>query len=87
MYTEVSSGITGARAKLISPVLPATSKCVSFYYHMFGSDIGTLNVYIKRNDTRSLVKVWTLSRQQGDEWLQGQVPLNITGNETVKVSY
>ncbi|XP_031553545.1 uncharacterized protein LOC116290605 isoform X2 [Actinia tenebrosa] len=87
MYIEVSSGVTGARAKLLSPMLPASSKCVSFYYHMFGSDIGTLNVYVQRNDSRSIVKVWTLSKQQGDEWLQGQAPLNVTGNETVKVIF
>lgn len=86
MYIEVSSVNTGARAKLLSPALTPISKCVSFYYHMYGIDIGTLNVYVKRNDSGSLDKVWTLSRQQGNEWRQGQAPLNITGNESIKVS-
>jgi hypothetical protein len=86
MYIEVSSGAIGARAKLISPVLSASSKCVMFYYHMMGRDIGTLNVYLQQNDSRSTA-VWTLSREQGNIWLRGQVPLNVTGNETIRVIY
>jgi hypothetical protein len=87
MYTEVSTGDTGARAKLISPVLPVNTTCITFYYHMRGSGIGSLNVYLKRVISPSTVKIWELSTEQGNSWLQGQVPINVTGDEEVRVRY
>jgi hypothetical protein len=87
MYTEVSTGDTGARARLISHVLPIKTKCVTFYYHMRGSDIGSLNVYLKGNTSRSIVKIWALSTEQGNGWLQGQAPINVTGDEVIRVRY
>ena len=35
--------------------------------------IGTLNVYVTDSSTRSWI--WTLSGNQGQQWVQGQVPI------------
>jgi hypothetical protein len=54
---------------------------------MRGSGIGSLNVYLKRVISPSTVKIWELSTEQGNSWLQGQVPINVTGDEEVRVRY
>lgn len=41
--------------------------CLEFFYHMYGSAIGTLNVYAERRTVQSNV-VWSKSGNQGDVW-------------------
>lgn len=65
MYTEVSAPRRrGDKAALKSFVIASTSQqtCVSFWYHMSGSQIGTLNVYLKVNG-QNQQRIWTLSGQ------------------------
>lgn len=46
MYVEASTRGEGQTAHLISPKYQGMAEqCVEFYYHMYGRDIGTLNVY------------------------------------------
>ncbi|KAH3893354.1 hypothetical protein DPMN_017501 [Dreissena polymorpha] len=47
-------------------------------YHMKGSSVGQLNVYQIQNGLLTCNLVWSLSEQQGPDWLSGQVPLNAT---------
>ena len=52
-----------ATARLISGLIDVVdegSACLRFYYHMHGSDMGTLNVYVKNKDG-SLLKNLTIS--------------------------
>ena len=51
--------------------------CVSFYYHMYGRDIKTLNVYNGGN------VIWTKSGNQGNAWKKAEV--SISGNFDVSV--
>ena len=44
---------------------------LSFYYNMYGSGMGTLNVYV--NDSL----IWTLSGNQGPGWNLVQIPLTL----------
>jgi hypothetical protein len=47
-YISAKDQTKGQKARLVSPFEIKTSgSCVQFYYHTFGSDIGTLNVYNK----------------------------------------
>ena len=48
--------------------------CIQFWYHMHGSDIGNLSIYLKTNHSETVV--WTLSGNQGDQWKFGQTALN-----------
>ena len=49
MYIEASSPRrSGDKARLLSPrYTDRQDMCVQFYYHMYGSGIGALNVYAK----------------------------------------
>lgn len=81
MYTETSNVAQGRKARLITPTQNYTEgKCLFFWYHAYGKDIGTLNVYneLQTNSTnkpRSLI--WSISRDQGDKWFLARVPTNV----------
>ena len=51
VYTEATSQTTGDKARLLTPRFdPAgdtTDTCWGFFYHMFGKDMGTLNVLVR----------------------------------------
>ena len=47
LYTETSGGTTGAEIKLLSPVFDITgavNPTIQFWYHMFGSSMGTMHL-------------------------------------------
>lgn len=46
---------------------------MTFWYHMYGSGMGELNVYV--NITGTKLKVWSMSGDQGDEWKMARVTL------------
>ena len=72
MYIETTSPrLPGDVARLISPRYPASTEynCLQFYYHQYGADIDTLNVY-KQEVGGSLnpLKIFTARGQRFDEW-------------------
>ena len=72
---ESSDVVTGTKAKLLSRTFPPTAgRCLTFWYHMYGSGMGELNVYVKPV-TGTLRKVSSLSGDQGDAWNMAQVTL------------
>ena len=74
MYIEASSPRTkGHKAWLQSPLYKATTgKCLQFWYHMYGSSIGRLNVLLKVSNIRGSA-IWTMSGNLGNAWRIGQV--------------
>lgn len=78
MFIESSSPRRpGDNAILQSATLSAATNCIQFYYNMYGSSIGTLNVWVAGN------KAWSLSGNQGTGWRQGQV--NVGQNSPYQV--
>ncbi|XP_035387783.1 MAM domain-containing glycosylphosphatidylinositol anchor protein 1 isoform X3 [Electrophorus electricus] len=86
MYIETSRPrLRGDKARLLSPVYNATAVkgpsgfnrppyCVSFFYHMNGKHIGTLNVLIRVKGIATVNSlVWTLSGHQGPVWTKASV--------------
>src|SRR5256885_16863540 len=72
MYIETSlPRIPGDIARLISPIYPSSKvyNCLQFYYHQYGADIDTLNVY-KRDIGGSVnpLKIFTTKGNRFDEW-------------------
>ncbi len=81
LYTEASSGLTGATAEFISPCLDISGYSIphlNFWYHMHGSTIDTLFVDINVNN--SWINVFYLAGEQQtlqtDPWLQADIDLS-----------
>nr|XP_054770410.1 MAM and LDL-receptor class A domain-containing protein 1-like [Lytechinus pictus] len=71
MFIETSIQTLGDEARLWSPTLQvAGGHCIEFYYHMYGSTIGTLNVYIVEpgENVLQLLPSWSQSSNQGNQW-------------------
>jgi hypothetical protein len=56
---------------------PSTTCNLRWFYHMYGTSIGTLNVYTRTSVSGALSKVWTLNGNQGTAWKPGQASINI----------
>lgn len=87
MFIETSSPRRpGQKAQLQSESFAPTgqgTRCFKFWYHMYGSHMGTVNVYIIQNSTSTLM--WTLSGYQGNTWHSAQFPVRTT--QSYRVSY
>uniref|UniRef100_A0A803VKJ4 MAM domain containing glycosylphosphatidylinositol anchor 1 n=1 Tax=Ficedula albicollis TaxID=59894 RepID=A0A803VKJ4_FICAL len=83
MFIEASRPrVTGDKARLISPLYNISAKyyCVSFYYHMYGKHIGSLNLLVRVRNKRAIdTQVWSLSGNRGNMWQQAHVPINPPG--------
>lgn len=47
------------------------SVCLTFWYHMFGAHVNTLNVYVQTASGNKIM-VWSTSKTQGNVWRKGQ---------------
>lgn len=93
IYTEASSpAASGEVAYAISPCvyLSNSSMVLSFWYHMYGSDITGLHVDILHNGTW-VNDVYTLTGQQqtsnGAAWQQASISLASYASSTIKVRF
>ena len=68
-------------ARINSPILSvgSTGLCFQFFYHMYGTNINTLNIYTKQNDNLGKA-VWQKLGEQGNKWILGQVYLELLSN-------
>ena len=87
-FTEASGAGTGDVAELVSPLVDLTSltdPAILFNYHMFGGQIGTLDVIVNGTDN-----VWSLSgQQQATEttpWELAVVDLAAYAGQTVTIT-
>ena len=72
MHIEASWYVKGSVAILEGPYMMPTSNCkMTFYYHMFGGDCGSLLVYINSGDDVQLV--FNQTGPKGDKWLKADV--------------
>ena len=77
LYAEASNPASpGDKSRLLSKPFPATQgRCLTFWYHMYGSGIGQLNVILEKIKGGVPQTVWSKSGQQGNEWKRAQVTL------------
>ncbi|XP_070543873.1 meprin A subunit alpha-like [Ptychodera flava] len=77
IYTEASTPqYHGARSRIISPSFPATNgSCITFFYHMYGDHMGTLNIYIYNDGDVMSDPVWSTTGNQGNHWKQLKIYL------------
>jgi hypothetical protein len=64
-YIEASGKQPGNNALLLSPqsASPTTDLCAEFWYNMYGTQTGTLNLYVKSAGNKGNV-VWTKQGKQ-----------------------
>lgn len=55
----------------------SSGRCLKFWYHMYGSTIGTLNIWMSSNGTSG--QIWSLSGNQNNQWRFGQAPVSSKG--------
>lgn len=86
MYFEASYPLRpGYLGELTSPLLrPTLRRCrLRFWYHMWGSGMGTLRVSLQASARGSpgeqLGTVFTVNGNQGNQWKQATVALNSNG--------
>nr|XP_029482555.1 neuropilin-1a isoform X1 [Oncorhynchus nerka] len=77
IYTLATGAQETEVARLVSPVVTVSQSdlCVSFWYHMFGSHIGTLHIKQRKEtvDGMADILLWTVSGHQGNRWREGRV--------------
>lgn len=83
LYAEASSpASTGNKARLLSKEFPATEgRCLSFWYHMYGVGMGSLNVILE--DANGEHQIWKEFGNKGNKWHLGHV--TVDSNITHKV--
>lgn len=88
MLLEAFGQNTGDKARIIKSYskTPSTGNCLTFWYMMYGSSLGTLNVYQKVGNNLGSA-IWSISGDQGRQrtWLKGQVTLNSTSQFSVSI--
>lgn len=73
------------------PFSPDDTKsiCFTFWYHSFGSAVGSLNIYIADTNNTKRSLIWGLSGQQSlnqVDWKQGVMPItNIQDNYIIVI--
>ena len=84
MYIEATGRQVNAIAEISSPYYPpATSgHCFTLWYHMYGADVGTLNVFQTYGSKRYFL--WGMSGNRGNVWKKTQI--TIKNNIKYKVS-
>ncbi|MCK7589585.1 GEVED domain-containing protein [Subsaxibacter sp. CAU 1640] len=90
LYFEANGFSSGNTAILISPCYDLSSLSTayfSFYYHMYGNSMGTLNLEITTDNGGSWTNVFTRSGNQGNVWNIENINLNGYLGQTVKFRF
>lgn len=76
LFIETSTPRKNNERATISYKFPTavTTGCLTMYYHMYGSHVGTLTV-TSRDLSGTVNPLWTKSWTQGDKWLKMAVSI------------
>ena len=90
LYTEANSPNSPTRtAELYGPCMDLngyTSATLTFWYHMEGTQMGTLNVDVWNGSAWTLA-AWSRTGNQGTTWLQGTLSLNGYIDGTARIRF
>nr|QNH72392.1 toxin candidate TRINITY_DN31071_c0_g1_i3 [Pachycerianthus borealis] len=74
---ETSWGQKGQKAQLWTSTHPPTKySCLTFWYHMYGKNIGRLWVYVEPVGKAKWIK-WQKAGDQGDRWINAAVTIEM----------
>ncbi|PIK61570.1 putative MAM and LDL-receptor class A domain-containing protein 1 isoform X1 [Apostichopus japonicus] len=90
VYIESSSPAqSGDTSALISPDIAAgNTRCLEFFYHMYGVNVGSLEVQTLDTDDGSALpqRIWRKSGNRGETWQRGLVTIDATTN-TIQIIF
>ena len=72
----------GDKARLVSPQVSGSAKCLTFWYLMYGDHVADLNVYTRTGPSLGQ-PIFTRSKTQGRSWVQANV--DVTSNVPFQV--
>lgn len=94
IYTEATSGSENDTASFETPLLDLaalTQPGLSFAYHMYGEDYGTLSIDISEDGVNWIPGVWSVSGEQqtdeADPWIIASIDLSAFGYDSLKVRF
>ncbi|MFK7949135.1 MAG: S8 family serine peptidase, partial [Saprospiraceae bacterium] len=91
LFIETSSGASGDIANTTSGAIDVsslTSPYLEFFYHMYGGQIGTLNVDVEFPvGSGTYTNVFSLSGDQGNSWQSGNADLSAFANQTIALRF
>ncbi|RDD40325.1 MAM and LDL-receptor class A domain-containing protein 2 [Trichoplax sp. H2] len=82
IYIEASFVQSNILATLLSPLVTSGQACLTFWYHMYGPDVATLNVSTTVNNQDSLL--WQRSGTQGNKWQLARIQFSPNTNYQIK---
>ena len=86
MFIDSSKQTSNEVARFWSPSYPATTgQCIEIFYHMYGADIGTLNIYIVETggDVTKQIPDWTRKGDHDNKWLIARTVANTNADYQV----
>lgn len=91
LYVESSSCFVST-GHLMSPTFNFTNiggANLSFYYHMYGDDMGSLSVQVSTDGgTTWSTDIWSITGNQGNNWVQADVSLiDLSDESTVSIRF
>tara|TARA_B100000767_G_scaffold94602_1_gene90957 strand:- start:3483 stop:13592 length:10110 start_codon:yes stop_codon:yes gene_type:complete len=89
LYTEASGATAGHTYEINTDTIDLSSLSspqVRFYSHMYGSATGTLNVDVTNDNGATYTNIFTKSGDQGNQWNEELMDLNLTGNVSFKIT-
>ncbi|WP_439127663.1 LamG-like jellyroll fold domain-containing protein [Polaribacter sp.] len=90
IYAEASNPRDEGDKTWIQKPFDLTAKenaSLSFKYHMDGRDMGTLNVWVSPRNNPNYSKLFTVSGDQGNDWLTGTVDLSDYSNQEIIIRF
>ena len=93
LFVEASgngAGYPDKQAILTSPcfdLTQLTQATFSFNYHMYGTDMGTLDVEISEDDGATWTSIWTKTGNQGNAWQTTNLNLSAYTGSNVQVRF
>lgn len=75
------------KARLISPeyIASPSGSCVQFFYHMWGVNTGSLNVYLQNGEHIQDTPLWSLKGDQGNFWRPGRATIKASNRFQVYI--
>lgn len=77
----------GSRGRLLTPTMTPLSMdgCLTFAYHMWGTDMGILNVLLIQGSNE--IMLWSLAGDQDNQWKLAQISLSFDGVDEFQIAF